>query len=762
MRIDLRLAVPAMAAWVAAFVSIAVPSVWVVVACWVVAAAVTAVAFARGRAWAVVALAAAVAAMVCSSAAVQAQQRQPPALVELASHSSHVSMLLETTQTTGPHTSPFSARLVAVGDVGYSSPVLVFGATPTERTGIGTRFALEGTLAGTSPDDDTAFLVFGRGALVKVADPPWFLDWANGLRSGFASASSALPGEGGQLLPGLAIGDTGAVSSQLDSAMKATSLSHLTAVSGANCAVIIGLIMAVGGAAGVSRGVRIGSSLSVLVGFVVLVTPEPSVLRAAVMATLVLVALGGGRPVRGIPVLSLAVIALLVIDPWLSRNFGFALSVLATGGLLTLAGPLARWLTRFLPLGVAAAVSIPLAAQLACQPVLLMLNSTLPTYGIVANILAEPAAPIATVVGLLACVALPAAPGLGGVLAHVAWLPSAWIAAVARFFAGLPGAAIPWPAGLAGVGLLAVITVLLLLLVFGFRRRAVAAALVVVLVGWGAIAGGSRISQVISRPADWQIAACDVGQGDAVFVRSAGQVALIDTGREPALMTKCLDELGISHIDLLVLTHFDMDHIGGTSAVYGMVDRAFIGPIAEPADEGFIANLVANDMPVEQVSRGPTGLLGELRWEVIWPPAHLGSIEPGNPASVTLEFLPAGQCASGCLSSLFLGDLPESSQSRIAATVPLPVLDVVKVSHHGSADQSPRLYEAIRATVGVIGVGADNTYGHPTQKLLEILESTGTWAARTDRYGLILLSPGATPGTVSVWTEKPGDDGAAG
>jgi competence protein ComEC len=162
------------------------------------------------------------------------------------------------------------------------------------------------------------------------------------------------------------------------------------------------------------------------------------------------------------------------------------------------------------------------------------------------------------------------------------------------------------------------------------------------------------------------------------------------------------------------------------------------------------------------VSRGPTGVLGELRWEVIWPPAHLGSVQPGNDASVTMVFLPAAGCESGCLSSLFLGDLPESSQSRIAATTPLPQLDVVKVGHHGSADQSPRLYEAIRATIGVIGVGADNTYGHPTQKLLEILESTGTRAARTDRSGLILLSPSTSAGTVTMWTEKPGDDGTDG
>ena len=167
-----------------------------------------------------------------------------------------------------------------------------------------------------------------------------------------------------------------------------------------------------------------------------------------------------------------------------------------------------------------------------------------------------------------------------------------------------------------------------------------------------------------------------------------------------------------------------------------------------------MADLVSHGMRVEQVSRGPTGVLGELRWEILWPPAHLGSIEPGNAASIAMEFLPAARCASGCLSSLFLADLPESSQARLASTTPLPVLDVVKVSHHGSADQSPKLYEAIRAAVGLIGVGADNTYGHPTQRLLEILESTGTTAERTDRNGLILLSPGEETGEVEVWTER--------
>src|SRR5690606_39249834 len=135
------------------------------------------------------------------------------------------------------------------------------------------------------------------------------------------------------------------------------------------------------------------------VGFVVLVTPEPSVQRAAVMALAVLVASGSGRPVRGIPVLCLAVLGLLVVDPWLARSFGFVLSVLATGGLLVLAGPLAAAMARWMPRWLAVVIAVPAAAQVACQPVIVLLDAALPTYGVVANILAAPAAPIATVVG---------------------------------------------------------------------------------------------------------------------------------------------------------------------------------------------------------------------------------------------------------------------------------------------------------------------------------------------------------------------------
>jgi competence protein ComEC len=338
----------------------------------------------------------------------------------------------------------------------------------------------------------------------------------------------------------------------------------------------------------------------------------------------------------------------------------------------------------------------------------------------------------------------------------IAWLPSVWIVAVSRFFERLPGAALPWPPGLPGVALLAGLTTVLLVVTFagGRVRRAAAIVGAVVLVAYAGAAVGIRVQGQLTRPQDWQVAVCDIGQGDATLVRSAGVVVLTDTGPDPALLTRCLDELDITRIDLLVLSHFDLDHVGGTDAVLGRVDAALVGPSDEPADDELVAALQAGGAVVTRASRGLTGVVGDLRWTVLWPKARLAGVEPGNDASIAMTFLPVGACIDGCLSALFLGDLGQQPQSLLLAAGPVPAVDVVKVSHHGSGDQESRLYGQASATVGAIGVGADNDYGHPTAALLALLAAVGTAAVRTDLDGLVLLSPGESPGSVAVWTEK--------
>lgn len=752
MSVDVRLAVPAVAAWAAAGVAIGVPAVPlpVVLAAWAISVALVVT---GRRALVVAGVSGAAVALVLSVVAVRAGERHPQIMSEAATSSRHVELEVSTTSTIVPGGEFFAATAesITVGDRSrtISVPVLVF-ASAADRVGIGTTVLVAGTMKPADRGDDVAFLVFADAPTV-IRPPPLYLDWGNGLRSEFADAAATLPGDGAALLPGLAIGDTSAVSDDLDADMKASSLSHLTAVSGANCAVVVGLAILAGAAAGLRRALRIGIAMVVLLAFVVLVTPEPSVLRAGVMAVLVLVASLTGRPSRGVPLLAAAVLVLLAIDPWLSRNYGFVLSVLATAALLTLAGPLARWLGRWLPIPVATVIAVPLAAQLACQPVILLLNSNIPAYGVVANVLAEPAAPLATVLGLAACAVMPVSEQLGTAMAWVAWVPAAWIGGVARLFAGLPGSSIPWLGGLAGVGLLVVLTAagVVAALTRARRVRAVAASIgLLLVVGSGSAALGSQITEQLSRPQDWQIAACDIGQGDAVLVRSADVVALIDTGPDPGPLAACLDTLRIDDIDLLVLSHYDLDHVGGTDAVVGRVATALVGPTGGPQDERLLDDLEAGGATVTRASRGMTGELGDLRWTVLWPNEKLSGIEPGNDASVTMRFEPAEPCT--CLTSLFTGDLGALAQSLVLAAGPIPAVDVVKVSHHGSADQDPRLYDLADAAVGIISVGADNDYGHPTRELLEMLDDTVP--VRTDRHGLVLVS--ASDDGVSVWTQR--------
>ncbi|MET0932518.1 MAG: ComEC/Rec2 family competence protein, partial [Mycetocola sp.] len=252
-----------------------------------------------------------------------------------------------------------------IGDsrFGVSVPVLLFATVAGGHpAAIGSVLEATGVARLTQPGEAAAVLLFAGRPVHVLSGPPWTLAWAAGMRSEFVKQASALPGTGGQLLPGLAVGDTTAVGDDLDQDMKTSSLTHLTAVSGANCAVIVAVLTGLLSLLGAPRWLRIAGSLAGLGLFVVLVTPEPSVVRAALMALAVLLALAAGRPAAGLPVLSLVVLAVVIADPWLSRSYGFVLSALATAGLLTLSRPLARMLRTVLPPGMAVAVAIPLAA----------------------------------------------------------------------------------------------------------------------------------------------------------------------------------------------------------------------------------------------------------------------------------------------------------------------------------------------------------------------------------------------------------------
>ncbi|ROP77913.1 DNA polymerase III delta subunit [Frigoribacterium sp. PhB107] len=692
---------------------------------------------------ALVALVALVAGLVLAGAAARQHVRYPEELVALSGHSAELHGTATGRVAAGTRAVQVTVREVVVADEvvwrGRAS-FLLLGPRVAEGAAIevGQEVSARVSVLPVEPGDDVAFVAAVRGQVVPGAPPSGAAGLADSVRSDFRGVTAELPGDGGSLLPGLAVGDTSAVDDELDEAMKASSLSHLTAVSGSNCAVLVALVMLVGGALGVPRLARLLLAAVLLLAFLVLVTPEPSIVRASVMALVVLVHLAAGRPVSGLPVVSLAVSGLLLGDPWLARDLGFALSVLATAGLVVLAAPLADAFARFLPRPVAAVLAVPVAAQLACQPVLLLLDPRVAVHGVVANVLAEPAAPLATVGGLVVCATASWAPGPAELVARAAWVPATWIGAVARSVASWPLARVEWPGGPTGVVLLAALTVLVAGAVLarpgGRLRRVVVVLLTGALaVGAGAVVG-VRTGERSAVPADWTIAQCDVGQGDAVLVRSDGQVALVDVGDDEAALGGCLRRFGVDRIDLLVLTHFDADHVGAVDVVTGRVGRALVGPTASPDDERVVDDLAGGGAEVVEVAVGVGGVLGELGWSVLWP---VRADAAGNDASVVTLWRPLPGCRTGCLSLLDLGDLAEAPQRLLLSSSggALSGVDVVKVSHHGSADQHAGLYAAARASVGLVGVGADNSYGHPRREALDMVEEAGAEVTRTDLDG---------------------------
>ncbi|WP_019179034.1 ComEC/Rec2 family competence protein [Microbacterium yannicii] len=621
---------------------------------------------------------------------------------------------------------------------------------------VGAIVAARGTASPGRPGERAVAVLWAARGVDVRQEPGGVTGVAAGLRQGLLAAVGGLPGPGAGLVPGLAVGDTSAVDPALDAAMKESSLSHLTAVSGANCALVVGIAFAAAAAAGASRAARVGIGLTSLAGFVILVTPEPSVVRAGAMAAVAMTCVLLGRAGAGMGLLSLAATIVLIADPWLAAFLGFALSTVATASLLLFAGPFAAGLGRTMPGPLALALSVPLAAQLACGPLLVLIAPQVPLYGVAANLLAGPAAPATTVIGLAACLSAPL-PWLQSGLAAIAWVPASWIAAVATTISELPGDLVPWMEGIPGAASLGAVGVAVGLLIAAPRggrasrwARGASAALVASVVGM--LLGTGALTTVAGRwtlPADWSVLACDIGQGDAVLLRSAGVVALVDTGPDPELLDACLARTGVQRVDLLVLTHFDLDHAGGVSTMVGRVGTVLHGPV-DPEQDHVLRTLGSGGATLVSTTAGMTGSLGDARWRALWPQAQSRAFPPGNDASVVIDVR-----GGGIPPTLLLGDLSASPQRAIEASGALdPPYAVVKVAHHGSADQHAGLYTEAAPALALVTVGAENDYGHPRDEILEVLEAAGARIARTDRDGVVAVSTGETG--LSVWRERGG------
>lgn len=578
------------------------------------------------------------------------------------------------------------------------------------------------------------------------------------MRKTFLANLTGVTPDSAALVAGLAIGDDSKLSESTKDNFKIVSLTHLSAVSGANCAIVLAGFALLLGLLPIARRLRIGLSFGVIGIYLALVGQEASVLRASVMVGAVLFGMALGRRVAPLDALSLSIVLLLTYRPALSMDYGFALSVLATFGLLVMAPRLTELFGRKLPEWLALLVAVSLAAQLACLPVLLILQPKIPVYSIFANILAEPLVAPITVLGLIACLFAPVVPLVSTCLSMLASYPAALIVWIGNSLAQAPAASLNWYSGFGGVILGVILTASCWAMLSNQKRwlkvlAGVSAAVIVL--SFGTQSSIALLQTGHFYQGNYTLVNCDVGQGDALVIKSKGKVALIDVGREDPAIDSCLSNMGISHINLLVLTHFDMDHIGGVvGAVSGRtVDQALLTSYNDtrPGADFATSYLTGLGIDIARAEVGMKGQLGEFSWLVLSP--HRGGLEAedSNDGSITMLW------QDQLMAVFTLADLGERGQLRVGAEQSALLssgfggrIVVVKVAHHGSADQAAEFYETIAPTLSIISVGQGNSYGHPTERTLKMLELVNTKIVRTDRSGAVGVAETDAGLTVSV------------
>ena len=590
-----------------------------------------------------------------------------------------------------------------------------------------------------SKERKVAALAIANGEITKIGKPRNLFRFTSKIRDDFRSLAS--DNKAGALIPGLVLGDTSLQSQSFITQMRRVGLSHLTAVSGANFAMVATFLFWL--LQFLIKGLRnrlwvVGIILFL---FIFLVRPTPSVLRAAVMSAVVILAKYFGERSFGIPSLAAAIMFLLLLDPIQSTDPGFALSVLATAGILLLSPIIEERLSKKVKTTwIVQSISIPVSATIFCLPVIALISNQLSLVTVPANILVAPVIAPITLLGFVAAIIAPIAPFLSSLLLLIATPLAHWIVIVSQSMANLPAISF---------NRTFMFFILFTAIIIGLISRRKWVIYLAILF----LSIQLMISHFTWPGSGWQIANCDVGQGDGMVVNlGEGNAIVIDVGPEPEKMDQCLRQLGIKSIPLLILTHFHSDHIGGLSKVLEnrRISQVWISKLAEPAAayQSTIKQLSGIDIKI--VEQGERYLLPKFATQVLvlWPKLLMGQMPtlPGDGSEVNNSSISV-IIKTKTLSIFAGGDIEPAAQELITSSGYLSKVDVLKVSHHGSAYQYFPMLDRLNPKVAIISVGQGNSYGHPDEQFIDELISRNIQVWRTDQSGGISL---ATPNKIRV------------
>ncbi len=494
---------------------------------------------------------------------------------------------------------------------------------------------------------------------------------------------------GDGLLSGFLTGDTDRMLASDEEDLRRAGLSHFVAVSGSNVALFLAIWWVVTAPLSIHPRIRVLVGAVGLTLFAVITRWEPSVIRASVMASVLLAGGFFGIPVDPWMALGVAVTVLLLVSGHLALSVGFQLSVLATAGVLVgmalVRERTPKWF--FVPLFAT------IGAQLAVAPLLLVVFGTVPLLSPLTNLIVSPVIAVTTGVAALGVVFAPAA--------DVARLGASCVMWVAEIAADGPqlGAAATAVALFVGIGLM--------LRTIRPIVASVGLVLLLVAVPW-------------SHP--WPevpiVVALDVGQGDAILVQDpSGASLLMDGGSDPRVLDAALRRHGIRTVDTVVVSHDDIDHAGGLFELVSgdRVGRLVVSEFSPDTD--LIRSAHDAGVRTDRVRAGDRIGVGAVLLEVLSPARRYAS---DNNGSIVLLI-------HGVTTVLLPGDIEAVGQRALPPIHP----DVLVVPHHGSATTDLQWLERTVGPVAILSYGP-NTYGHPHPTITGLLDSLNVDVRRTE------------------------------
>lgn len=540
----------------------------------------------------------------------------------------------------------------------------------------------------------------------------------------------------------LLLGDDSDLSYETETALRVSGLWHIVAVSGLHISVLFSLLFFLTGKKPLLATVAVIPFLllfSAIVGF------TPSVMRACVMQCIVILAMLFRRDYDSPTALACSVLMMLCSNPMVITSVSFQLSVSCIAGILLFAMPIKRWmmdkkrLGRFRTSGYrwklcnrfAGSVSISLGTMVLTAPLTAVYFGSVSLSGLLCNLLALWAVNLVFPGILIACAGGFLWPTAGTALAGILSLGIQYIMEVAEFADTIHFGAVYTVAP--GMILWIVLAYLLLcfcmLKKFRWKKE----------IGMGIVAAFCiccLISWIAPLQGECRMTALDVGQGQCILLQSEGRTFMVDCGgsySEDAadLAAETLLSQGIGKLDGLILTHYDQDHAGGVEPLLSRISVSML-LLPDVTDEKGVREEICRKSDGKEilVSQDVEITYGSTKITVFAPLEG----ETGNESSMCVLFQ-----TENC-DILITGDNSQKGERLLLERTTLPKLEVLIVGHHGSKySTAPELLAATRPEVAVISVDGDNSYGHPTQEVLDRLTEAGCVIYRTDLDGTVVF-----------------------